>query len=427
MRKSLPANSSLNYLKKEAKALKRNVDDKNLSVSYRISEHLSTYQMGDPLTLSDAQFVIAQEYGFSSWPKLKESLNNPDNQKQSSLKDTDGKLKSERVNITCGDIASATLKNCGVKGQRLPWKDLLCIGPLPNTDDYYQFLIKRSEFTRAWTKLEGLPAPEKMARNEHQFLRNTLSAKAIVFWVWPHLSNQLLLLFLLDWYKKNNYEGELTWVDASGNPERNDEEYVGSLINSEKHFSAEQLIYATRIWDALRQSTPETLISILKEDIEHFPYLNDALWRYVHELPDIKTGLSLQQYRVLESIQSKSQSPRSIYKHVHKGEKYFIAGDWSLWHVIAEMVNAKHPLIETRDKKPFLYPPVDISERFDNQRLSLTENGRKVLKAEITNLDLNGCDRFWGALDISGNRYWQYDSKRQIAVLSPYQPARICS
>ena len=416
MRKTLPVNPSLNYLKKEAKELKRNIDKKNYSLSYRISEHLSTYHMGDPLTLSDAQFVVAREYGFTSWPKLKKSLSNPD--KQQPLNIVDRKLLTERVNITCGDIVSATLKNCGVEGQRLPWKDLLCIGPLPDSNDYREFFLKRAEFIKTWTQLEGLPEPEKMARNERQLLRDTLSAKTIVFWVWPHLSNQLLLLFLLDWYQKNNYEGELLWVDASDKPERTDEDYVGSLNNSEKTFSTEQLIYADRIWYALRQNTPEELISILKEGNEYFPHLNEALWRYIEELPDSATGLSLQQYRVLESVQSGYQSPHSIYKFVHKHEKYFIAGDWSLWRVIAEMINAKHPLIETVDGKPFSYPPVDISDEFDKQNFSLTKIGEQVLNAEISNLDLNGRDRHWGALEFSGNKYWQYDKQTQSVVFS---------
>lgn len=185
MRKSLPVNPNLNYLKKEAKELKRSVDSKNFSVSYRIIEHLATYKMGDPLSLSDAQFVIAREYGFASWPKLKQTINNPDVREQEPIDLSSKNPFLKRVNITCGDIASTTLKNCGVEGQRLPWKDLLCIGPLPNCEDYQEFFLERAEFIKTFMQLEGLPAPEIMARNELQSLQDTVSAEAIVFWVWP--------------------------------------------------------------------------------------------------------------------------------------------------------------------------------------------------------------------------------------------------
>ena len=103
MRKSIPANPNLNYLKKEAKELKRTVDQKNYSVSYRIAEHLSTYEMGGPLSLSDAQFVIAREYGFASWSKLKQALKNTD--EQNSIDISNSKPSLERVNITCGGYA----------------------------------------------------------------------------------------------------------------------------------------------------------------------------------------------------------------------------------------------------------------------------------------------------------------------------------
>ena len=82
------------------------------------------------------------------------------------------------------------------------------------------------------------------------------------------------------------------------------------------------------------------------------------------------------------------------------------------------MINAKHPLIETVDGKPFSYPPVDISDEFDKQNFSLTKIGEQVLNAEISNLDLNGRDRHWGALEFSGNKYWQYDKQAQSAVFS---------
>lgn len=413
MRKSLPANPNLKYLKKEAKELKQSVEQKNYSVSYRISEHLSTYQMGDPLTLSDAQFVIAREYGFTSWPKLKQVVNTPHHQVQTTQDASSTMSSLARVNITCGDIASTTLKKCGVDGQRLPWRDLLCIGPLPIYEDYQEFFLKRAEFIKAWTQLEGLPDAEKMARNDLQSLQDTMSSKAIIFWIWPHLSNQLLLLFLLDWYQKNNYKGELLWVDASAEPSRNDEEYVSSLLNTEKIFSKDQLINADQLWNALRQSTPEELISILNENNEYFPHLNDALWRYVEELPDSETGLSLQQRRVLEAIQDGCQTPHAIYKYAHQNETYFIAGDWSLWRVIGAMINAKHPLIETRDGEPFLYPPTDMSEGFDKQSLSLTKTGGKVLKAEISNVNLNGFDWHWGALKFSESKVWTYDNQDQ--------------
>jgi hypothetical protein len=54
MSRNLPARPNLEYLKKEAK------------------ERLDDLRRSDPRAqLADAQFAVAQEYGYASWPKLK--------------------------------------------------------------------------------------------------------------------------------------------------------------------------------------------------------------------------------------------------------------------------------------------------------------------------------------------------------------------
>lgn len=57
MSRNLPARPNLEYLKNEAK------------------DRLDDLRRADPRAqLSDAQFALAQEYGFASWPKLKEHV-----------------------------------------------------------------------------------------------------------------------------------------------------------------------------------------------------------------------------------------------------------------------------------------------------------------------------------------------------------------
>lgn len=410
MRKALPLSPSLHYLKQEAKALKRSVDQSNYSSRYRIAEHLSHYQSGQPFTLTDAQFVIAREYGFASWPALKQALLNPP-QPPNKLN-----IDNSRVNITCGDCASTTLKQCNIAGQRLPWKDLFCIGPLLDSTDYQSFLLKRAEFITAWTQLEGLPDTKRMAAQDQQALQNTLRAKTIVVWVWPHLSNQLLLLFLLDWYQKHHYSGEILWIDASVEQQNNHEDQVRSLINTEVAISPSQLTYANSLWNALRQQTPETLIAILKEKNECFPAINEALWRYLEQLPNINTGLSLQQNLILEAIEKGYHTPKAIYQYVHQNEKYFIAGDWYLWHVIAQMINSESPLIKTQSGQAYFYPPLRVSDDFDQQQLLMTKTGRQVFTAQC-HVSLNGIIGPSAGRDKHHWQSWCYDPHTRTATL----------
>src|SRR5271154_4527690 len=62
-----PARPSLTQLRKQAKDLLRASRAGDAAASARI--HLWKPEVATP-TLADAQFVLAREYGFDSWPKL---------------------------------------------------------------------------------------------------------------------------------------------------------------------------------------------------------------------------------------------------------------------------------------------------------------------------------------------------------------------
>jgi hypothetical protein len=66
----LPANPNLEHLKKQAKALLHDFQQKNPQVV----EKFSVLRLKTAPKLSDAQRLIAREYGFDSWPKLNEHV-----------------------------------------------------------------------------------------------------------------------------------------------------------------------------------------------------------------------------------------------------------------------------------------------------------------------------------------------------------------
>ena len=76
MTHNLPPRPSLEQLKNQAKDLRRacrNIDSEALR---RIQQHLAFSTNTPPvsLTLSEALYVIAREYGFESWPRLKKHV-----------------------------------------------------------------------------------------------------------------------------------------------------------------------------------------------------------------------------------------------------------------------------------------------------------------------------------------------------------------
>jgi hypothetical protein len=80
MRKELPARPSLEHLKKQAKDLLAALKRGDAEGASRVRDHLPAARTSEDLTglaLYDMQSVIAREYGFASWARLRTHVANP--------------------------------------------------------------------------------------------------------------------------------------------------------------------------------------------------------------------------------------------------------------------------------------------------------------------------------------------------------------
>ena len=68
---ALPSSPDLSFEKKQAKSLLRAIRAGDAAALARLTHFLPRAGTGQRVTLADAQFVIAREHGFESWPKLK--------------------------------------------------------------------------------------------------------------------------------------------------------------------------------------------------------------------------------------------------------------------------------------------------------------------------------------------------------------------
>src|SRR5580704_9403005 len=71
MKKQLPSRPNLEQLKKQAKDLLKLHNASDSEALGRVAEHHPCGAADSRFALADAQLVIAREYGFESWPKLK--------------------------------------------------------------------------------------------------------------------------------------------------------------------------------------------------------------------------------------------------------------------------------------------------------------------------------------------------------------------
>ncbi|SPE40270.1 Ankyrin (fragment) [Candidatus Sulfopaludibacter sp. SbA3] len=73
MSRELPAKANLEHLKEQAKDLLRELQQGDAAAIERVRSHVS-FSAPASVKLADAQHAIARDYGFSSWPKLKEHV-----------------------------------------------------------------------------------------------------------------------------------------------------------------------------------------------------------------------------------------------------------------------------------------------------------------------------------------------------------------
>src|SRR6266849_9560411 len=73
MSRHLPANPNLEHLKKQAKELLYNFQQGHATAIEAFGSLASLSASATP-KLADAQYFIARDYGFASWPKLKEHV-----------------------------------------------------------------------------------------------------------------------------------------------------------------------------------------------------------------------------------------------------------------------------------------------------------------------------------------------------------------
>ena len=73
MSRELPANPNLEHLNQQAKELPHDFQQRKSAAVERFQTYISNSTAEDA-KLADAQHVMACEYGFASWPKLKQQV-----------------------------------------------------------------------------------------------------------------------------------------------------------------------------------------------------------------------------------------------------------------------------------------------------------------------------------------------------------------
>ncbi|TDR18361.1 DUF1835 domain-containing protein [Marinicella litoralis] len=304
------------------------------------------------------------------------------------------------LHITNGDAAVNAMKEAGITGDFLPWRDALHIGPVPSDQTPPVLDQIRINFMveSGWGSRISIT---KKFSDRKVVMDQLVDYQKIYLWFEHDLYDQLQLLQVLHWIElvPNAIDRvNLIVTDL----------YLGSASDDELHdlfrfsepLTDPHMQTAQQYWLAFTSSQPHWLTSV--EPSELFPFMSDAFNRLCLEYPSVCNGLNFVQTAVLQLL-SKPMNGASLFACYQTTEEAPFLGDMIFWQFVETMCNSKNPLVY------ILNDEEDIA--MDKKIFSRTSLGSEVLNHQ-KHLLSNGWQDCWiGGVQLIKRCIWCYDTE----------------
>ncbi|MBV8844741.1 MAG: sigma-70 family RNA polymerase sigma factor [Bryobacterales bacterium] len=318
--------------------------------------------------------------------------------------------ESAMLHITDGESVAGTLRKSGIPGQVSVYGDLMYEGPAPAGLDAEEWREVRARFRAG----PGGPTLEE-ARRYLKACDDALAAFSqhdeVVIWVDHRLSDQLILIKVLDWFSRRDLGGVKLSLICTGDYPGMDR-FVGlgqltagqllSLADTRLPVSGAHYRTARAAWNAFTSSDPTEIEHFIDTDTSALPFIPAALRRHLEQFPSADNGLSRTERQALSVLRERGplSGPR-LFVAVQRMEEQIFMGEESFYGIVTDLSNAPHPLVA-------------ISGTLQNRLgdVTITEAGRKVLQGRADRIDLNGIDRWLGGVHLTGEEgAWRWDSR----------------
>ncbi|PXB33863.1 hypothetical protein C0056_32150, partial [Pseudomonas aeruginosa] len=259
---------------------------------------------GQEPRLADAQWQVARELGFASWPRLKAHVDAI--AFASRHPDLVGGDEAATLHLRCGNDIAHGLQLAGFRGDFRMFADPLTMGPVPNLP-LPEFLALRSDYLSRAFDLDPADAQARQ-RQEYAGLERLGEYSRVALWCEADAYDQLFLVRVLAGMQTPPEHLELIEIDRVPGVER----FVGIgqlapellawLWTRRRPLDAEALALARAAWDAYRDPAPLRWAQLAAAPTPELPLLGPALRRQLHELPALRDGLSLSERLTLEIV-----------------------------------------------------------------------------------------------------------------------------
>jgi len=328
--------------------------------------------------------------------------------------------------LHCGDCSADMARKSSIGGEAIVWTELLHEGLLTNEPfDAPAYLAARSKILSASTG--GAIGPDaclrRLQKQDAELERAMESAEELVLWFDACLFDQTILARHLKWISGQEQRPEkLSLIcigEFPGKPkflglgELNPEE-LASLLPLKKPITNSMLADGRRIWDALASGSQEELLELAKGRVEGLPYMAEAIFSYLRQMPSLRNGLSELEECALESLKDGQLKPVELFKGAAARMKRPYFGDTTLWRTVNRLSSQEKPLLRVHGPGPLPCWDTHLRKLSDWQ-VELTETGRKVLAGELDNVALNGICLELGSFKLEGRSCLRFD-EMQAAI-----------
>jgi hypothetical protein len=324
------------------------------------------------------------------------------------------------LHITDGESVAGTLRQSTVPGEVRVFGDLMYEGPAPAGVSDAEWWDMRSRFL---SENRGLTLAEtrQAVRAYEDSLHAISNSNETVLWMDHRLSDQLILIMLLEWfYHLHRGRSGLSLICVGHYPGM--ENFVGlghltgeqlaSLADTRSPVSEAEFALASAAWNAFTSPVPTDIELVIARDTSALPFLAPALRRHLEQFPSVESGLSRTERQALSVLRDRGPLPAlQLFFAVQKMEDPLFMGDLSFFAILKELASARFPLIRMESHAGNLVTGSSV--------VTLTEVGSRVLDVQDDHVKLNGIERWLGGVHLTGNdAVWRWDSARKSMRLA---------
>ncbi len=324
----------------------------------------------------------------------------------------------DRLIVTNGDIAADRIREAGIEGELLPWRDAFHEGPAPPGLLLEALSIVRSTYLATAFGRSVLEIHRSFAQRD-ALIRNHGSYDRVELWFEHDLCDQLQLIQLLDFFAQEKREEGVFLLQSHDYLGSASAEAVLALAQTDRPVHAEQFAGAQKAWLAFTASNPSAMALQAQAAAIGLPYLPAAFRRLLAELPALGSGLSLTQERALQALAREPQRVGELFAAIQEQEEARFLGDESFFRQVEELAFAETPLVQGlpyRRRASEENGRVTGHSDYAASALAITDAGRAALEHRFDHAVENGIDRWLGGTHLTPKSLWRRDYAGGLAA-----------